>query len=163
MDYKANFDFHKLIFQIYVPPWIQERYFKIIWETDYDAALTKAAQTNKIVFTLFRGSDWCGHCISLDREVLNSVLFRVWAILKVVLLDIDFPHNTDLPPDLVQQNITLYAKYNVQGVPTAIGLNHDGSERGRLVGYSKGTGPQSWLIQFETNAKMNQLPLHLSE
>jgi hypothetical protein len=59
---------------------------------------------------------------------------------------------------LVQQNEMLANKYNVKVFPTAIAINADGSERGRSVGYSKGTGPRNWLIQFETNAKMNQSP-----
>jgi hypothetical protein len=177
MDYKANFDFQKLIYRLPIPtwmwehlyipawirekyfPWLRERYFKITWETDYNVALSKAKETDKIVFALFRGSDWCDYCKILDKEVLNSLLFHVWAILKVVLLDIDFPMYTELPPGVATQNIKLYEKYNVPGLPTAIGLNPDGSERGRLVGYSKGIGPKAYLIQFETNTKMNLLPL----
>lgn len=178
MDYKASFDFQKIIYRfpipawmwehLYIPewirekyfPWLQDRYFHITWETDYEVALTKAGETGKIVFALFRGSDWCAYCKILEREVLSSTLFHIWALLKVVLLDIDFPLDPDdMPQGQIDQNIALYDKYEVPGLPTAIGLNSDGSERGRLVGYSKGTGPQEYLIQFETNAKMNLLPL----
>lgn len=154
-----QFDFKNYLFQFSLPKWVWGLIYRTPeWKTDYNAALSEAKQTNKIVFALFTGSDWCGHCISLQSEVLTSGVFLSWAAKKVVLLKLEFLKKTQLPPALVQQNQMLSNKYNVQGYPTAIGLNSDGSERGRSEGYSKGTGPQAWLIQFETNAKMNQSP-----
>jgi thiol:disulfide interchange protein len=163
MDDKFDFDFHKLLFQRYVPKWMQKTWIQIFyrlptWNTDYNTALAEGSLTKKIVFALFTGSDWCKPCINLHNEVLTSAVFCSWASLKVVLLKLEFLQSAVLPPALVAQNQMLMAKYNVQGFPSAIGLNSDGSERGRLGGYTKGMGPQAWLIQFETNAKMNQLP-----
>ena len=156
---KAEFDFGSFIFRPFIPKWILKLLFRIPeWKTDYNAALAEAKQSNKVVFALFTGSDWCGHCINLHNEVLTSGLFYSWADKKVVLLKLEFLKYSQLPKALVQQNKMLANKYNVKLFPTAIALNADGSERGWSVGYSKGTGAKNWLIQFETNAKMNQSP-----
>ena len=42
------------------------------WTTDYSAGLTAASQRDRAVFLFFTGSDWCGYCQALDREVLSS-------------------------------------------------------------------------------------------
>lgn len=156
---KAEFDFGKIIYRPFIPKWIWKLLFRIPeWKTDYKSALAEAKQTNKVVFALFTGSDWCGYCINLHKEVLTSGLFYSWADKKAILLKIEYLKYGQLPPELLQQNQMLANKYQIQGYPTAIGLNADGMERGRLVGYSKGTGPKNYLIQFEKNAKLNQSP-----
>lgn len=155
---KVDFDFNNLFFP-FIPDWILKLIMRIPeWKTDYNVALAEAKQNKKVVFALFTGSDWCSYCIYLHKEVLTSPLFLSWASKRVVLLMIDFPKYTKLPPNLSKQNQMLKNKYKVTGYPTAIGLNPDGIERGRSNGYSPGTGPKGWLIQFETNAKMNQSP-----
>jgi len=122
------------------------------WCTDDKAALAEAKKAGKIVFALFTGTNWCIYCKYLENEVISTGTFLTWAHQKVVLLKVDFP-KPGLPSS--HPSMKLASKYKVSGFPTAIGLNADGSERGRHVGYSSGTGPQIWLSQFETNAKMN--------
>lgn len=124
------------------------------WYTDDKVALAEAKKAGKVVFALFTGPTWCGYCMYLENEVISTGTFLNWAQQKVVLLKVDFP-KPNLPSSDPSQKLA--AKYKVSGFPTAIGLNADGSERGRLVGYSKGSGPQIWLSQFETNAKMNSV------
>lgn len=159
MRMKVEFDFNTLMFRFFFPKWILKLFFRIPeWKTDYNAALAEAKKSNKVVFALFTGSNWCTYCKYLHKEVLTSWIFYSWADKKVVLLKLDFPKYTKLPPALVKQNQMLYNKYKVQGYPEAIGLNSDGTERGRSEGYSIGTGAKSWLIQFETKAKMNKSP-----
>ena len=46
------------------------------WLDDYDAALKKAAAENKHVVIDFSGSDWCGWCKRLDKEVFATEEFR---------------------------------------------------------------------------------------
>ena len=41
------------------------------WGTDYKAALAQAKAENKQVLLDFTGSDWCGYCKLLDKEVLE--------------------------------------------------------------------------------------------
>lgn len=123
------------------------------WYTDDKVAFAEAKKASKIVFALFTAPSWCGHCLYLENEVLSTGTFLNWAHQKVVLLKVDFSQSVPR----TDPKWKLKQKYNVSGYPTAIGLNADGSERGRLVGYSKGSGPQIWLTQFETNAKMNSV------
>ena len=42
------------------------------WLDDYDAALKKAADENKHIVVDFSGSDWCGWCKRLDKEVFAT-------------------------------------------------------------------------------------------
>lgn len=141
---KAEFNFGTFIFRPFISKLLLKFLFRIPeWKTDYNTALAEAKKNKKVVFALFSDTVYCYYCKYLHIEVLTSGLFYSWADKKVVLWKAD---------------LNLAAKYNVLGIPTAIGLNSDGTERGRSVGYSPGTGPKSWLIQFETNAKMNQSP-----
>jgi len=46
--------------------------FAAQWITDYSAGLASARQRNCAVFLFFTGSDWCGYCQALDREILST-------------------------------------------------------------------------------------------
>ena len=45
------------------------------WLDDYDVAIEKAAAENKPIVVDFSGSDWCGWCIRLDKEVFATEVF----------------------------------------------------------------------------------------
>ena len=60
------------------------------WTTDYKAALTKAKAENKNILIDFTGSDWCGWCIKLHREVLDKPEFIDYAKKNLVLLYLDY-------------------------------------------------------------------------
>ena len=49
------------------------------WTTDYKAALTQAKAQNKLVLLDFTGSDWCGYCKLLDKEVFTTSSFKDFA------------------------------------------------------------------------------------
>ena len=66
------------------------------WLDDYDAALKKAAAENKHVVIDFSGSDWCGWCKRLDKEVFATDEFRKGAAEKYVLLMVDSPSDKSL-------------------------------------------------------------------
>ena len=42
------------------------------WSEDYDKALAQAKAEKKHVVLDFTGSDWCGWCIKLDKEVFSD-------------------------------------------------------------------------------------------
>jgi len=42
------------------------------WLTDLDAAKKQAAAEKKDILIDFTGSDWCGWCIKLDKEVFST-------------------------------------------------------------------------------------------
>ena len=66
------------------------------WTDDYDAALRWATAQNKLVLADFSGSDWCGWCKKLDKEVFDTDEFRTGAKDKYILLMIDTPRDQSL-------------------------------------------------------------------
>ena len=121
------------------------------WMTDHAKALEKAKAENKPVVMDFTGSDWCGWCIKLDKEVFNTPAFKAYAEKNLVLLKLDFPRRKALPPALKKQNEELASKHGIRGYPTIIVLNPEGNPIGQL-GYRPG-GPQAWIAELEKSTK----------
>ena len=113
------------------------------WPTDFKAALATAKAENKPVLVDFTGSDWCGWCIRLDKEVFSKQAFKDYATESLVLLEIDFPRGKEQSPELEAQNEALAAKYKVRGFPTILLLSGEGEVLGR-TGYQKG-GPEAYV------------------
>lgn len=105
------------------------------WDDDYEKSLAKAKETKKMVLLDFTGSDWCGYCIKLDDEVFSKSAFKKFAKENLVLVELDFPHNTPLSKKTKAQNDALGKKYKVNGYPTIVLLDSDGKEVTRWVGY----------------------------
>src|ERR1700753_3454461 len=72
--------------------------------TDIAAAEAKAKSEGKILFVDFEGSDWCSPCILMHREVYPTPAFVTSARSNLVLVDVDFPENKDLPKALKKAN-----------------------------------------------------------
>ena len=50
-----------------------------LWQTKFEDAKTKAKADNKLLLVDFTGSDWCGWCIKLKKEVFSSFsLLYTW-------------------------------------------------------------------------------------
>lgn len=98
---------------------------EITWVTDYQAALQTAKDENKKLLLNFTGSDWCGWCKILDREVFNTEEFISYAEENLVCVKLDFPARTRLPEAEVRQNFSLQKKYKVRGYPTILLLDND--------------------------------------
>jgi len=120
------------------------------WTTDYQAALVQAKAQNKLVLLDFTGSDWCGYCKLLDKEVFTQTSFKDFAAASYILVTVDFPRQTTLPDDLKQQNETLKGQFNVHLYPTLIVLTGDGKERGRQAGYYPGTGADAEIAHLKS-------------
>ena len=86
----------------------------------------------------FTGSDWCGWCKKLVREVFKTPEFNKWAKNNVVLVDIDFPRRTKLPEELQKQNRTLAQMFQVQGYPSIWIVKPTKSRTGKnIIRYNK--------------------------
>ena len=114
-----------------------EKEEKMSWMTDFKAAKALAEKEKKDLLISFSGSDWCGWCIKLDKEVMEQPEFLEWAKKNVVLLKLDFPRNIPQSGALKQQNETLAQYYGVQGFPTVILARPDGQVIAR-TGYQHG-------------------------
>lgn len=124
------------------------------WYNDVSLASQAAATENKPMLLFFTGSDWCGWCHRLQREVFNTPAFTTWASSDVILVELDFPRNKVLPQNIIEQNQMLQQQFGVQGYPTVWFVNvTKEADKFNLAplsssGYMQG-GPEVWI----TNAK----------
>lgn len=117
------------------------------WFTNYEEATRLAASEKKPLVINFTGSDWCGWCIRLNKEVFSQQEFVDYAAKNLVLLKLDFPRKTELPAAEKEQNQKLAKQYKIQGFPTIIVLDANAKQTGEL-GYVRG-GPAKWLEALE--------------
>lgn len=109
------------------------------WNTDFGQASSNALKTGRYMLVDFSGSDWCGWCIKLDKEVFSTKEFKTYAKKELVCVLADFPRTKKLDPELKKQNEALASKYGVQGFPTVIILSPEGELAGQ-TGYKQGGG-----------------------
>jgi protein disulfide-isomerase len=117
------------------------------WTTDYAAALRQAKTDKKKVFLFFTGSDWCGWCKRLDREVLSMTDFRAYARANLILVKLDFPRSIPQSAQVKARNQKLSEQYQIEGYPTIIVLDSVGKAVGRL-GYQPG-GPRPFIKELK--------------
>ena len=120
------------------------------WLTNYDQALNKAKSEHKQLVMDFTGSDWCGWCMKLDKEVFSLPEFKDYADKNLVLLKLDFPRHKTLSDEEKKQNAQLAEKFHIEGYPTIVVLNSDGNKAGEL-GYVEG-GAKAWLAELAKQA-----------
>ena len=121
------------------------------WLTNYEEALKKAKEEKKPVLINFSGSDWCGWCIRLDKEVFSTGLFSEFARDNVILFVADFPRNKKISDEEKMQNEKLAKKYNIEGFPTVIVI--DSNENILLrTGYRPG-GAKEYIKHLNENLK----------
>ena len=91
---------------------------ELVWHTDVNKAIELSVKTEKPLFMFFTGSDWCGWCKRLVKEVFIKPEFATWATKNVVLVELDFPRRTKLPEATQKQNRELGQMFGVRGYPT---------------------------------------------
>ena len=124
---------------------------ELTWHTDMSKATDISIKENKPMFLFFTGSDWCGWCIRLQKEVFKTPEFIKWAKDNVVLVELDFPRKNNQTEEIKSQNAQLQQQLQVRGYPTVwfvsaaktadakVNLNALGSS-----GYVAG-GPKVWI------------------
>lgn len=117
------------------------------WMTDAAKAQAQAKTENKLVFLDFTGSDWCGWCIKLDKEVFSTPEFAEYAKKNLVLVEVDFPRKKKLSDVQKKANQALQEKYKIEGYPTIIVLNGEGKKVGEM-GYMRG-GPKPFIAELD--------------
>ena len=108
------------------------------WQTDYAKALQAGKTQNKRVLLDFTGSDWCGPCIQLKKQVFSRPDFAAYAEKNLVLVEVDYPQRKKQPAELVKQNERLAKQYGIEekGYPTVVLLDPNGKTLRELNGYS---------------------------
>ena len=107
------------------------------WLTDFEAAKKAAAEKKMPILADFSGSDWCGWCIKLDKEVFSKKEFKAFAKDNLVLFLADFPRKKQRDKKIKKQNADLSKKYTIKGFPTVLLLDAEGKVFAR-TGYEEG-------------------------
>jgi len=99
------------------------------WSVDFAKAKEIAQTQHKYILLNFSGSDWCGPCIRMKREIFDAEVFGQYAKEHLVLVNADFPRTKKhaLPGDQQKKNDQLADQYNQQGIfPLTSLLTADG-------------------------------------
>lgn len=121
------------------------------WQTDFARAQAEARQSKKYILLNFSGSDWCGPCIRMHKELFSSAEFGAFAAGSLVLVNADFPRlkKNALDKALQQQNERLADRYNKEGhFPYTVLLDADGKVLRSWDGF-----PKESPSQFVANLK----------
>jgi len=125
------------------------------WMVNIQEANVESSKTGKPIMANFTGSDWCGWCKKLRREVFDTPEFKAWAEKNVILLELDYPRSFQLPDDLKQQNAQLAQAFGVRGYPTIWFFTLSNNDQGQFtinqlgsIGYVAG-GPKAWIAQAD--------------
>lgn len=111
------------------------------WLVNLNEAYEQSAKDHKPVLVYFTSTDTCGLCKQLEAEVFSTPDFKAWAEKKVVLFEVDFSNDTQLPQDSKEQNTAMARSLKVTTYPTIWMLNvtHE-VENGRFkvkpIGYT---------------------------
>jgi len=89
----------------------------VTWFGNFNEAKVQAATSHRLILINFSGSDWCGPCIRLRREILETSNFENFATGHLVLVRADFPRQkkNQLSKEQTKLNETLADKYNTKG------------------------------------------------
>ncbi len=93
-----------------------------------DESLNKAKNEEKNILMIFSGSDWCKPCIHLRKNIIETKIFRDYAINNLVILELDFPYSRKnrLSKEQIKHNEKLAEIYNKEGAfPKMILLRSD--------------------------------------
>ena len=119
------------------------------WQTNFTKAKEIATNDNKYIVLVFQGSDWCGPCIKLDREIWSSEVFKAYANEHYIMLQADFPRRKKnaLSVSQTEANAKLAEAYNKNGIfPFVVVLDRKGKILGQ-TGYKK-TTPQAYIDEI---------------
>lgn len=112
------------------------------WGSDLSVAQQAAKDQHKLILLNFSGSDWCGPCIKLKKDVFESTEFQSFAEANLVLVRADFPRlkKNQLAKDQQAKNDALAERYNHDGkFPLTVLLNEQGKVLKEWDGYQPST------------------------
>jgi thioredoxin-related protein len=116
--------------------YIESSEVKLNWMPTYKEALKKSRKEKKPVLIYFTGSDWCGPCKVLVKDLFHTEKFKSLADKNLILLEVDLPRRLDIiSPDKMKENKILQKKYRVKAFPTLMIINHRGKKIAEKQGY----------------------------
>jgi thioredoxin-related protein len=125
------------------------------WHTDLEEAKKLAQQEHRHILLNFSGSDWCGPCILLRKEILDQEAFMQLADTSLILVNADFPREKKNQLSSQQQRLNdrMADLYNSRGqFPLTLLLTAEGKLLKRWKG-NPGVSPE--VFGAEVKAAMN--------
>ncbi len=99
----------------------------LVWHEDFMAAREIAREQGRTLLVNFTGSDWCGPCIALEKNVFSQPAFLDYAAESLVLVKVDFPSRVEQSQELMERNERLSVAMNVNNrLPTIVLLDSKG-------------------------------------
>lgn len=123
------------------------------WGSDFDKAKTDAVQNHKYIVINFSGSDWCGPCIKLKRDILDTPEFFGFADKNLALVRADFPRlkKNQLDKKQTAMNEALAEKYNQEGkFPLTVLVGADGKVLKEWDGYPAGITTDAFIQEIQS-------------
>ena len=114
------------------------------WLTDYEAAKKQAKEENKPILINFTGTDWCGWCIKIEKEIFSKEEFKTYAKENLILMEVDFPEKKKQNDEVKAQNKKLDKEFKIEGYPTIFLIDAEGKKLSEDIGYRKG-GAQAYV------------------
>lgn len=121
------------------------------WMGDFAEAQKQAKVTHKQILINFSGSDWCGPCIRLRTEILESESFEKYAAENLLLVRADFPRQkkNQLTKEQVRLNESLAEVYNKDGkFPYTVLVDENGKVLKAWDGFPN-ESPQVFVAELE--------------
>ena len=122
------------------------------WGEAFSAASATAQKEGTLLLLAFSGSDWCGWCVKMEREIYSDKKFINEAKKKYALVMIDSPQNKEILSKLAKkQNPELLKKFGIRGFPCTVIARPSGEEVKRFSGYQRG-GVDAFLKELKAVA-----------
>ncbi|QHL86044.1 thioredoxin fold domain-containing protein [Nibribacter ruber] len=122
------------------------------WLHSMDQAKKVSHEKHTPILINFSGSDWCGPCIKMEKQIFENPEFQEYAAQNLVLVNADFPRlkKNQLPKDQIALNEKLAEQYNKTGVfPLTLLVNEDGKVLKRWEGFPA-KDAQAFLTQLKS-------------
>lgn len=100
-----------------------------LWANNFEQVLKQAQKENKFILLNFSGSDWCGPCIRMHKNIFENEVFQQYANVHLIYVNADFPRlkKHQLTQEQQKVNDELAEKYNPTGIfPYTLLLNSNG-------------------------------------
>ncbi|HXD77117.1 MAG TPA: thioredoxin family protein [Puia sp.] len=121
------------------------------WHLSMSEAQQIARKEHRHILLNFSGSDWCGPCIELRKEVFDAGPFAAMADSSLVLVNADFPRMKKDQLSRAQQeaNDRLADQYDPNGIfPLTLLLTADGKVIRQWQG-NPGLKPQEFATEVQ--------------
>lgn len=124
----------------------------VSWHYNLDEAKKIAQKEHRHILLNFSGSDWCGPCIRMHREIFETEVFEHLADSSLVMVNADFPRmkKDQLPAAQQKLNDAMADQYDSKGkFPYTVLLTADGKVLKAWDGFP-GTTPDAFASEVQT-------------